>query len=77
MAKRTVYHVAPTEEGWKVEKEHAQRASATADTKAEAIARAVELAKNASGLSQVKIHKGNGVIESERTYGADPEKYPG
>lgn len=76
MSKRTVYHVTKGED-WRITKAGADRASATAETKAEAIHRAVELAKNVGGLSQVKIHRQNGTIESERTYGKDPEKYPG
>lgn len=75
MSKRTVYHVTKGED-WNIKKEGAERASATAGTKAEAVQRAVELAKNAPGLSQVKIHNEDGKISSERTYGEDPRKYP-
>jgi hypothetical protein len=76
MSKRVVYHVTKGED-WRIAKEGSERASATAPTKAEAIQRAVELAKGVGGLSQVKIHRQDGTIESERTYGKDPEKYPG
>ena len=62
---------------WRIAKEGGQRASATAPTKTAAVQRAVELAKNAPGLSQVKIHKQDGKIESERTYGQDPPQYKG
>lgn len=77
MAKRTVYHVTKADDGWKVKKEHGERASLVTDTKAEAVAGAKGLAKNAPGPSQVKIHKEDGVIQTEHTYGNDPKKYPG
>ena len=77
MGKRTVYHVVSGGDDWSIKKEGAGRASATAPTKAAAIDRAVELAKNSGGLAQVKIHNEDGKIASERTYGQDPRKYPG
>ena len=76
MSKRTVYHVTKGSD-WSVKKEGADRASATAPTKAAAIERAVELAKNSGSLAQVKIHNEDGKIASERTYGQDPRKYQG
>ncbi len=75
MNKRIVYHVTKGED-WNIKKEGADRASASAPTKAGAIQRAVELAKNSGGLAQVKIHNEGGKISSERTYGQDPRKYP-
>ncbi len=77
MSKRTVYHVVKGDDEWSIKKQGADRASATAENKAQAIQRAVELAKNTGGLAQVKIHHQDGTIQSERTYGKDPEKYPG
>lgn len=77
MAKRTVYHVIPGGDDWNIKKEGAGRTSATAQTKAAAIDRAVELAKNSGGPAQVKIHNKDGKIASERTYGQDPRKFPG
>lgn len=76
MSKRIVYHVTKGDD-WRIAKEGAERASATSPTKAAAIQRAVELARSAGGLSQIKIHRQDGAIECERTYGKDPEKYPG
>lgn len=73
MSKRTVYHVTKGTD-WNVKKEGADRASASAATKAVAIERAVALAKNSGGLAQVKIHNEDGKIASERTYGEDPRK---
>jgi uncharacterized protein YdaT len=75
MAKRTVYHVTHEDRKWKVTKEGAERASATAETKEAAVERAIELAQQRP--SQVKIHKQDGTLQSERTYGQDPEKHPG
>ena len=49
------------------------KASGSHDTKAEAIARAKELAKK-QALGQVIIHKQDGTIQTEHTYGKDP--YP-
>ena len=59
--------------GWNVKEENASRASSSHDTKAEAIARAKELAKKQT-LGQVIIHKQDGTIQTEHTYGKDP--YP-
>ena len=76
MVDRKTYHVEHEEGEWKVEAEHARRASGVFETKAEAIDRARELAK-AQGLGQVIVHKRDGTIQTEWTYGEDPEKYPG
>ena len=71
---RVTYHVTPnSDEGWDVKKEKADRASSNHDTKAEAIERAKELAKKQT-LGQVVIHKKDGTIQIEYTYGEDP--YP-
>ncbi len=74
---RKVYHVTKNSDGsWKGTAEGSQRASVSTDTKADAIQRTVEIAR-AAGLAQVVIHKENGVIQSERTYGNDPRRFPG
>lgn len=72
MPRRKVYHVTPNPGGgWNVKKERGERASARFGTKDPAIKRAKELAK-AGGLGQVKIHKKDGTIQTEYTYGEDP-----
>ena len=72
MPKRTRYHVVPDGDDWKVEKEGASRASARCDTKHDAVDRGRDLAKG-QGPSQLIIHKKDGVIQEERTYGGkDP-----
>ncbi|MBI5387128.1 MAG: DUF2188 domain-containing protein [Verrucomicrobia bacterium] len=74
---RKVYDIAKGHDGeWKGTLRGASRPSVSAPTKAQALERTVEIAKNAS-LSQVVIHKENGVIQNERTYGADPRRFPG
>jgi uncharacterized protein YdaT len=74
---RVTYHVVASRSGgWNVKRENAQRASATTDTKREAIDRARDLAK-AQDLGQVIVHRSDGVIQTEWTYGQDPEKHRG
>lgn len=71
------YHITKTDDGWALKKEGADRASKTAETKAEitAVAREFLAGKNAS----LKIHKQDGKIQEERTYPrkADPKKTKG
>ena len=78
MSKRVVYHVLPNKDQgvWKVKREGAGRAASIHDDKDDAFEKARELAQN-NPISQVKIHKRDGTIQEERTYGKDPEKYPG
>ena len=73
---RQVYHVVPAEEGWEVKKEGNKRPSAKTRLKKEAIDRAKELAKKAK-LGQVIIHKRDGTIQTEYTYGQDPRRTKG
>lgn len=74
MSKRKTYHVTPgTDGGWKVKEENTSRALSKHDTKADAINRAKEVAKN-QDLGQVVIHKKDMTIQTEHTYGKDP--YP-
>jgi len=69
---RKVYHVVPRPDGtWAGEGEGAKRASVVGDSKSEVLERTIEIARE-HPLSQVMIHKENGEIQSERTYGADP-----
>lgn len=75
MATRAVYHVVPEDELWVV-KIGGDSLSEAVDTKSEAIARAKELARR-QALSQVVIHRKDGTIEQEFTYGEDPTRSPG
>mgnify|MGYP001769713510 CR=1 FL=1 len=71
MGKRTKIHVVNQDDRWKVKIEGAQRSSSVHDTKQEAEQAAREQAKKGS-LSQVIIHKKDGTIQEEHTYGNDP-----
>lgn len=71
LMKRKVYDVVKTEDGWAGKARGGERASVTGNTKAEVVSKTAEIAKN-HGHSQVVIHKTDGKIESERTYGNDP-----
>lgn len=74
---RVTYHVVSNRGGgWNVKKENAQRATVTTGTKQEAIQRARDLAK-AQDLGQVIVHRADGVIQTEWTYGQDPERHRG
>jgi len=61
---------------WQGKLTGADRASVTASTKAEAVERTKLLAKKAP-LGQIRIHKENGQIQTEHTYGQDPQEYRG
>ena len=75
---RVVYHVVHDKaaRGWKVEREGSEKAVKGADTKEEAIDAATRLGK-AADLGQVIIHREDGSIETEHTYGEDPRRTPG
>ena len=74
--KRRIYHVTPDGGDWKVKERGAERAVKILEDKSDAIRLAKDLAQSA-GLGQVIIHKSDGTIQTEHTYGKDPEKYPG
>lgn len=77
MSKRQTWHVTPhEEEGWQVKKEEAQRASSLHETKTDAVSKAKQLAKKRT-LGQVLVHKTDGTIQNEFTYGDDPPSSPG
>jgi hypothetical protein len=77
VSQRTVYHVVYDSDGkqWRVLRENASRASSVHTTKKEAIAAGRKLAKS-HVPGQLVIHKRDGSIETEYTYGNDPERYP-
>ncbi len=60
------YHLSKKGDNWTLTREQGQRASITAPTKAEAIAKTREFMSNKVG--SVKIHKENGRFQEERTY---------
>jgi hypothetical protein len=59
-------HVVPAEDGWQVEKDHAQRPSAKTATQAEAVSRALEIVANDGG-GEVVIHGTDGQVRETRT----------
>lgn len=75
MAKRKVYHVTKTEDGWQGKAEGGKRASVKGDTKAEVVKKMADLAKNQESAS-VKIHKSDGKIQEERTYPKKSDPFP-
>ena len=78
MAKRQVFHSSNTKKGWVVTSEG--KVLEGFNTQAEAEAEAMRLAKNAEEdgeLGQAVLHKADGEIKEERTYGEDPQRYPG
>jgi hypothetical protein len=77
MSKRRVYHVTPDGDGdWKVKERGAERAVKVLEDKSDALDLAKDLAKKAD-LGQVIVHGKDGVIQTEYTYGKDPEKTEG
>ncbi|MDX8495873.1 DUF2188 domain-containing protein [Mesorhizobium sp. VK22B] len=78
MAKRSVFHSSPTKDGWKVTE--GGKTISTHDTQKASEAAAIKAghaSQNAGGLGQAVLHKSNGQIREERTYGADPKKSKG
>jgi hypothetical protein len=73
---RQVYHVVTTEKGWSVQKEGDKGSWEFFGTKEEAVRRGRELGSSHE-RGQVIIHKTDGTIEEERTFGDDPASTPG
>jgi Uncharacterized protein conserved in bacteria (DUF2188) len=73
---RAVYHVVPNASGerWVVSRENAEYRKEF-DTKEEAVEHARKLAQEAA-LGQIKVHKKDGNMEYESTYGEDPRRSP-
>jgi hypothetical protein len=73
---RVVYHVVPNSSGekWVVSQERAEFRREF-ETKDEAVQFAKERARKEE-LGQVKVHKKDGNMEYESTYGEDPPRYP-
>lgn len=73
---RVVYHVVPNSSAdkWVVSQENASFRREF-DTKEEAVQEARSLAQKAE-LGQMKVHKKDGNMEYESTYGEDPPETP-
>lgn len=77
MAKRTVVHVVPGKnDGWDVKKQGEKTPLGHFDTKSNAVGYGKTVAKGAE-LGQIKIHKQDGKMQTEHTYGNDPREKKG
>jgi poly(hydroxyalkanoate) granule-associated protein len=65
---KTIFHVAPHEDGWKVAAEGAKTPASVHTTKEEALTAAREIAKNAEP-SQVVVHRMDGTIQTQFGFG--------
>ena len=75
---RKVYHSVPTSSGWKVESGGRTVSNHRTQSASEDAATAAgRRAEAKGGLGQAVLHKSNGRIREERTYGSDPRKTPG
>jgi hypothetical protein len=77
MPTRKIVDVEPRPGGrWAAQSEGTKRAALVTDRKADALARAKEIAQNAT-LGQVRVKGENGRIQQEMTYGKDPRRTRG
>ena len=76
--KRVVFNSSLTKDGWMVTSggEPLSNHETQKESEAAAIAAARQVYKD-GGLGQAVLHKANGMIREERTYGKDPERTPG
>ena len=77
--KRVVFNSSLTKDGWMVTTSGGEPLSnheTQKESEAAAIAAARQVYKD-GGLGQAVLHKANGMIREERTYGKDPERTPG
>jgi hypothetical protein len=71
--RRTVIDVSPDPKGgWRAQKRGASRAMARSSLKQDVVRRAREMARSQSG--RLVIHRQDGRIQEERTYGRDPSR---
>jgi hypothetical protein len=73
MSHRVVFHVLHKADHWEIRKEKNKTAIQSFLNKQAAIDKARKLAKSQK-LSQLKIHKKSGAIQTEFTYGKDPSR---
>jgi hypothetical protein len=73
---RKVYHVVPCGRRWSVRRVGARRAARTFSRKTAAVAYARTLATRGA-LGQVRVHRSDGEIQTEYTYGKDPRRTRG
>lgn len=68
MAERATWDVSPSEHSWEIKKRGNDRASATEETKSEAVSRAKEIARN-NEPSQVVVRRQDGTVQETFSYG--------
>jgi hypothetical protein len=71
MSKRQVFHVVPAKGRWNVNRAGAEWPEKTFIKKKDAVNFGREIAKS-HRPGQLRIHKKDGTIQEERTYGKDP-----
>lgn len=78
MTDREVFQSVMTSDGWQVKQKGKVLSShgTRDDNEADAIRRA-KAVHDRGGLAQVVLHRTDGQIREERTYGKDPERTPG
>ena len=78
MASRAVFHSVNRKGTWTVTRSN--QAVSTHDTQLESETAARRLGRSAferGGLGQAVLHRSDGEIRTEHTYGKDPERFPG
>jgi hypothetical protein len=69
MSRKELHVIPDPQDGWIVEKPHAERASAHCNTKAKAIDRARDICRNQG--AECVVHGRDGKTESSNSYGND------
>jgi len=78
MARRQVFHSSPTKDGWKVTQSREILSTHSTQKEAEAAAiKAGRAAQAAGSTAQAVLHKSDGTIREERTFGNDPRRSKG
>lgn len=67
MAERATWDVSPSENSWEIKKRGNDRATATKDTKSEAVSRAKEIARG-NEPSQVVVRRKDGTVQETFSY---------
>jgi hypothetical protein len=77
-ATRQVFNSSLSKKGWIMTRGGKTVSNHQSQKEAEAAAiAAARKVHEGGGLAQAVLHKSDGTIREERTYGKDPEKYPG
>jgi hypothetical protein len=75
---RKVYHSVPTKDGWAVKQSGKTVSNHNTQKASEAAAAAAgRRAEKQGGLGQAVLHRADGVIKTEWTYGKDPRDIKG